>query len=74
MTSKNPPVTVNIEDKLLSQDRWIAFLLILGMIAIFWTVYEIEQVNKEFEETQRDLESAYIKRNLSANSGLEHIY
>lgn len=78
--TKTPPVTVKIKDKILSKDRWIVFLIILGMITIIWTAHEIRQIDKKFEEKTRALEpvSTYLntlkKENLSRNSGLVIIY
>jgi hypothetical protein len=41
-----------IDGKILSQDRWIFFLIILGMAAILVTMMEIDKVNTEARKSQ----------------------
>ena len=51
-----PKVKISIEDRLLSQDRWIVFLLFLGMVALAVFVYEAHSLNTLLEnELPREL-------------------
>jgi hypothetical protein len=48
MFKKQAPLSLQeIDDKLLSQDRWIFFLIILGMAAILVTIIEVNKINNE---------------------------
>lgn len=54
----NPPalVTVNIQDRLLSQDRWIVALILFGMIAFGVMMYETHQLNEIYKKESLQLE------------------
>jgi hypothetical protein len=53
MFKKQAPLTLEeIDGKILHQDRWIVFLIILGMAAILFTVLEVHQINSDFEKAE----------------------
>jgi hypothetical protein len=53
MFKKPSPLTLEeIDGKLLSQDRWIFFLIILGMVTILVTMTEIDKINTEARKSQ----------------------
>jgi hypothetical protein len=56
--SRNKKIELNVEDKLLHQDRWIVFMIILGMAAIFFTILEVHKINSEFEKAE-GIEESY---------------
>lgn len=45
-----PDFSVSIEDRLLNQDRWIIFLISLGMLAVTITVIELKNIDREYEQ------------------------
>ncbi len=49
---------ISIEDKLLHQDRWIVFLIFLGMAAIFITILEVHKINSDLKKAQ-GIEESY---------------
>ncbi len=56
--SRNKKIELNVEDKLLHQDRWIVFLIILGMAAIFFTILEVHKINSDLKNAQ-GIEESY---------------
>jgi len=53
MFKKQDSLTLEeIDGKLLSQDRWIFFLIILGMVAILVAMTEIDKINTEARKSQ----------------------
>jgi hypothetical protein len=58
MFKKQSPLTLEqIDGKLLSQDRWICFLIVLGMIAILVTAIKIDNINNEASKSQERITS-----------------
>ncbi len=49
-----------IQDKLLQQDRWCLFLIVLGMLAIgvfIWEIKQIEDLSIKKESPKRELQA-----------------